>query len=135
MFMARTISVALLVFGLVACGGFGGSDDSTRPIVLAVSSVQDSASAVVTTDLSATFDRPMNASTIDSASFVVTGPSGDLTGTVSYDSDTNTTIFEPAEDLALGETYTASLARTIRDSSGRTLGEAVIWSFRTQPQR
>ena len=129
--MIRTITVGLLLLGLVACGGFGGSDDSVRPSVLALSPAQDSASAVVTTDVSATFDRAMNASTIDGLSFVVTGPSGDLTGTVSYDSDTNTAIFDPASELALDETYTASLARTIRDSSGRTLGEAVIWSFRT----
>jgi Tol biopolymer transport system component len=119
-----------LLFGLVACGGFGG-DDSTRPTVLVVSPAPDSASAVVTTRVSATFDRAMNPETIDGASFVLTGPAGDLTGTVSYDSDTNSAIFDPAEDLALGETYTGTLARTIRDSSGRTLGEAVIWSFRT----
>ena len=129
--MIRTITVGLLLVGLVACGGFGGSDDSVRPSVLALSPARDSASAVVTTNVSATFDRAINASTIDSVSFVVTGPSGDLTGTVSYDSDTNTATFDPASELALDETYTASLARTIRDSSGRTLGEAVIWSFRT----
>jgi hypothetical protein len=72
--MTRTLTVCVLILGLVACGGFGGSDDSLRPSVLAVSPASDSASAVVTTNVSATFDRVMNASTTDSLTAVVTEP-------------------------------------------------------------
>jgi hypothetical protein len=86
---------------------------------------------VITANVSATFDRAMDASTIDTTTFVVTGPPGDLTGTVRYDTDTDTAIFDPASELEVGESYTASIARTVRDTLGRMLSEAVIWPFRT----
>lgn len=120
----------LLVVGLVACGG-GDRADISAPSVLAVSPAEDGTSAVVTTDILATFDRAMDADSIDLTTFTVTGPSGSLAGIVSYDSDDDTAIFSPLTELLLDETYTATLARTVEDADGLGLGEEFIWSFRT----
>jgi len=128
-YLSGLITLGLLILGAAACGG--GSRDANSLSVLAVSPARDSASAVITASVSATFDRAMDASTIDTTTFVVTGPSGDLTGTVRYDTDTDTAIFDPASELEVGESYTASIARTVRDTLGRMLSEAVIWPFRT----
>ncbi len=125
------ITVGLLMLGAAACGGGGGSRDINRPSVSAVSPAVDSASAVITANISATFDRAMDANTINATTFVVTGPSGDLAGAVSYDTATDTAIFEPARELEIGQSYTASIARTVRDTLSRTLDAAFIWRFRT----
>ena len=127
--LSSCITVGLLILGAAACGG--GSRDINRPSVSTVSPAEDSASAVITANVSATFDRAMDANTINTTTFVVTGPSGDLAGAVSYDTDTDTAIFEPASELEVGESYTASIARTVRDTLGRTLDAAFIWRFRT----
>ena len=108
-YLSGLITLGLLILGAAACGG--GSRDANSLSVLAVSPARDSASAVITASVSATFDRAMDASTIDTTTFVVTGPSGDLTGTVRYDTDTDTAIFDPASELEVGESYTASIAR------------------------
>jgi len=123
-------TAGFLMVGLVACGG-GNRADIPAPGVLAVSPAEDSISAVVTTDISATFDRAMDSGSIDITTFTVTGPSGGLAGIVSYDSDDDTATFTPLTELSLDETYTAALARTIEDTDGRVLGEDFIWSFRT----
>ena len=127
--LSSCITVGLLILGAAACGG--GSRDINRPSVSAVSPAEDSASAVITANVSATFDRAMDTNTINTTTFVVTGPSGDLAGAVSYDTATDTAIFEPASELEVGESYTASIARTVRDTLGRTLDAAFIWRFRT----
>ena len=127
--LSGLITVGLLILGAAACGG--GSRDVNSPSVLAVSPARDSASAVITASVSAIFDRAMDASTIDTTTFVVTGPSGDLTGTVRYDTDTDTAIFDPASELEVGESYTASIAGTVRDTLRQPLGADVIWPFRT----
>jgi hypothetical protein len=100
-------------------------------VLVAVSPARDSASAVTTANVSASFDRAMDASTIDATTFVVAGPSGDLTGAVRYDTDTDTAIFDPVSELEVGESYTASIAKTVRDTLGQTLDADVIWPFRT----
>ena len=123
------ITVGLLILGAAACGG--DSRDINRPSVSAVSPAEDSASAVITANVSATFDRAMDANTINTTTFVVTGPSGDLAGAVSYDTASDTAIFEPASELEIGESYTGSIAKTVRDTLGRTLDAAFIWQFRT----
>lgn len=127
--LSSRITVGLLILCAAACGG--GSRDINRPSVSAVSPAEDSASAVITANVSATFDRAMDANTINTTTFVVTGPSGDLAGAVSYDTATDTAIFEPANEMEVGESYTSSIARTVRDTLGRTLDAAFIWRFRT----
>jgi hypothetical protein len=97
--------MGLLILSAAACGG--GSRDISRPSVSAVSPAEDSASAVITTNVSATFDRAMDASTINTTTFLVTGPSGDLAGAVRYDAATDTAIFAPASELEIGESYPA----------------------------
>ena len=127
--LSSRITVGLLILGAAACGG--GSRDINRPSVSAASPAEESGSAVITTNVSATFDRAMDASTINTTTFVVKGPSGDLAGVVSYDTATDTAVFDPASELEIGESYTASIARTVRDTLGRTLDATFIWQFRT----
>jgi hypothetical protein len=76
----------------------------------------------------ATFSKAMDASTITSSSYTLTGPSGAVAATVSYDSGTNTASLTPSAALGPGS-YTARLAGTVAATDASTLGSAFTWSF------
>jgi len=76
-----------------------------------------------------TFSRSMDASTITSSTFTLTGPSGAVAGTVSYDDTSKTASFTPTAPLAYSTNYTARFAATVRAADGVALAGAVSWTF------
>lgn len=83
------------------------------------------------TTVQATFSNPMNASTINSTTFTLQGPSGTVAGTVSYAAGTQTATFAPSASLAYSTRYTATLTTGIQDAFGAYLSSAYTWSFTT----
>ena len=82
------------------------------------------ASAPVT----ATFDQPVQASTI---SFTLKNTSGStVPATVSYNSSTNVATLTPSAALAYNTTYTATVSGA-QNSSGVAMSSAFAWSFTT----
>ncbi|MEQ6342148.1 MAG: Ig-like domain-containing protein [Gammaproteobacteria bacterium] len=79
--------------------------------------------------VSATFSEAMNASTISTSTFTLTGPSGAVSGTVSYTG--NTAIFSPTAALANSATYTATITTGAQDAAGNALAANYSWSFTT----
>jgi glucuronoarabinoxylan endo-1,4-beta-xylanase len=123
-------------FAVSGCGGSGsGSGTTTPPSAPAVSSItpaNGSAGVATNTAITATFSRTMNAATITSSSFTVTGPGGTpVTGTVAYSSATLTATFTPAASLSTGTSYTATIYSTATDSAGVALGSNYTWNFVT----
>jgi hypothetical protein len=87
-----------------------------------------------TTTVTATFSRAMDASTINGTTFTLTGPSGAVPATVSYDSATRVaTLTLSAPPLTGSTSYTARLDGSIRASDSLTLAGPVTWSFTTEP--
>jgi hypothetical protein len=85
------------------------------------------------TDVTATFDSAMDASTITGSSFTLTPAGGSaVSATVSYSATTRTARLDPSATLQLGTTYTARLDTTIKSSAGAPLPAAVTWSFTTR---
>ena len=81
--------------------------------------------------LTATFSKAMNASTINTSTFTLTGPSGSVSGSVSYDANTHVASFTPDAALSPFTSYTASLSTTIQDIYDIPLESAYTWSFTT----
>ena len=81
------------------------------------------------TTVTATFGAAMTASTINPSTFTLTGPSGVVPGTVTYNATTLTATFTPSVSLAYGATYTATIAAGVTDSLGGPLGTPYTWSF------
>ena len=79
--------------------------------------------------VTATFGAAMTASTINPSTFTLTGPSGVVPGTVTYNATTLTATFTPSVSLAYGATYTATIAAGVTDSLGGPLGTPYTWSF------
>jgi hypothetical protein len=105
------------------------------PVVTARGPERDETDVQVGAVVTATFSKPMRASTLISSNFTVEDGSGPVTGTVSYDGGTRTATFTPDDLLKADTTHTVKLTEDIRDTSGnRLFGTGTIreeWSFTT----
>ncbi|MEV6343184.1 DUF4082 domain-containing protein [Actinoplanes sp. NPDC051851] len=105
------------------------TSDSTPPTVTAVTPTPDVLYAPVTTAPTATFSKPVTASTVH---FTVTGASGTaIAGATTYDSDTRKAKFTPSASLPTGQKITVAVTAT--DTDGNAMTEARTWSFTTSP--
>ncbi len=73
------------------------SGDTTPPTVSSTSPASGATGVAVTTMVTATFSEAMNASTITTSSFTLSG----VSGSVSYNSGTYTATFTPSANLAV----------------------------------
>lgn len=124
--------VALVLAGLlVACGGV--APDTTGPTVTATSP-SSTGTAATNAPVTATFDEAIDAATLTTASFTVTGPGGTpVAGSVAFDDDTLTAVFSPLAALVVDTTYTATLTTEVTDLAGNELVAPVTWTFTTDP--
>ncbi|MDR3673544.1 MAG: Ig-like domain-containing protein [Holophaga sp.] len=119
----------------------GAGPDTTRPqVTLTVPATTDpgpTPGVATNTALSAVFSKPMNPTTLDAASFTLTGPGiTAVPGAVGYASGTAT--FTPSAALTPGTTYTATLSIAVTDLAGNQLegnqgtppaASAYVWTF------
>jgi hypothetical protein len=98
--------------------------------VVSVSPVQNALNVPKETNISVTFDVDMNSSTIDENSFIVHSfQKGLHSGTYSYDTETETAIFSPDKNFALGDMIYVILTEDIEDLTGNPLTSPYSWSF------
>jgi N,N-dimethylformamidase beta subunit-like, C-terminal/Domain of unknown function (DUF4082)/Bacterial Ig-like domain/Bacterial Ig domain len=109
--------------------------DTVPPTVTSTSPLDGQTSVPTNAGVSFTFDKAVQASTIQ---FALTGPGGtSVPGSVSYDSATDTAMFLPTGAL-LGQsgplspdtTYTATVSGA-ENASGTPMGSPYTWSFTT----
>ena len=82
--------------------------------------------------LTATFSVPMDATTINTTTFTLTGPgTTPVTGSVNYSGSTAT--FTPAAPLAVSTFYTATITTGAKDPTGAPLAADFVWTFTTAP--
>jgi YVTN family beta-propeller protein len=77
--------------------------------------------------ITATFSKDIDASTIGTGTFIVSG----TTGTVSYDASTRKATFTHSNDLADNTNYTVTVTIGVEDSSDYSMASNYIWSFKT----
>lgn len=94
------------------------------PFVTAVSPVDDATGVANTTNVQLTWNQAMP-STL--TGFTLTGPSGTVSGTYSYDSGTFTHTFDPATNLP-GGSYTATVANQ-PDAANDPQKVSTTWDF------
>jgi PKD repeat protein/methionine-rich copper-binding protein CopC len=102
--------------------------DTTPPTVTTKSPADGATGVALGSVVSATFSE--NVTGVDSASFTLAGPGGNVNATVGYSSGTLTASLDPFNDLAADTTYTATLTSAITDIAGNHLS-TVTWSFHT----
>ncbi len=82
--------------------------------------------------VTATFNEPMNASTITTTTFTLSVTGGtSVTGTASYSASTETATFTPSATLAYNTSYTATITTGAMSSGGVALAANSVWTFTT----
>src|SRR5687767_13104834 len=107
--------------------------DVAGPTVIATTPTNGAAGVSPTApNISVTFSEPMDPNSINSASFTLRVTGGaDVPGTVAYNPATRVATFTPSSPLASATGYTATVAATVRDLAGNSLGTAFQFSFTT----
>jgi methionine-rich copper-binding protein CopC len=100
--------------------------DTTAPTVTARTPAPNASAVPTSTTVTASFSEPVQPSSV---SIRVTGSTGDVAGTTTYDSATNTSAFTPSPALAPSASYTATVSGA-KDPSGNIMTQ-VSWSFTT----
>jgi len=80
-----------------------------------------------------TFNEVMDGRRFTASSFTLRGPGGAVAGTLDCGETWATWMFVPTAPLSPGQTYTATIAGTVTDLAGNTLGADVTWSFTMHP--
>jgi fibronectin type 3 domain-containing protein len=101
------------------------------PTVTARNPAANATNVAVTVTVSATFSRDMDANTISNASFTLSGPSGAVPATVTYDAPTRQGRLSPSAPLAYSTQYSARLTTAVHASDGTPLDADEVWTFST----
>ncbi len=126
-------SLALLMLVGIGCDSdddpSGPGKDATAPTVSAVNPLPGATGVAVIT---ASFSEAMAISSIQSSTFIVTGPGTVLIpGSVTYNSETRIARFVPDNSLAADTGYTATITTGAQDLAGNALDDDHSWSFTT----
>jgi hypothetical protein len=105
--------------------------DPHGPPQLVSTSPTSGATGVTNPVVTATFDRTLDATTVNTSTFTLTGPSGAVPANVTYDDSTHTATLTPTAALSWGASYTAKLTTGIHAIDGSPLAGQVTWSFTT----
>lgn len=105
------------------------------PTVLSTVPANKATGVSIAQVLSATFSEAMTATTINSTTFTLVGPSGPVTplaGTgVAYNATTFVATFTPSTPLAYSTLYTATITTGAQSLAGTGLATNYTWSFTT----
>jgi hypothetical protein len=102
------------------------------PTVISVAPPNGATAICPNTLVTATFSEAMKSSTINTATFTLTGPGvTPVAGTVTYVASSDVATFTPTNPLALSTTYTATITTGAQDLGGDPLGSNYVWSFTT----
>lgn len=122
--------VAFLMAAFVAGCGREQAPNPATPAVIATQPANSATGVAVTQSIAATFNEAMNASTINTSTFVVTGPGAvAVTGVVTYSGTTAT--FAPTVPLAPATPYTATITTGAQNPAGGALVRNFVWTFTT----
>lgn len=106
--------------------------DPTPPAITGVTPAESSSGASVSTNVTATFSEPMNPATINGTTMTLALSGTPVSATVTYNAGTRTATLDPASNLQLGGTYTATVvggASGVKDVDGSPLAQSKTWTF------
>lgn len=109
--------------------------DTTSPVVVSATPVIGVSGIPTSSNVRATFNETMTASTINGNTFQLRDPSNNLVAaTVTYDAATRTATLDPSSPLAFLTLYTATVKGgatdpRAKDTAGNALASDHIWSF------
>jgi hypothetical protein len=112
-----------------------GAPDTGAPTITLTTPASAATAVPTTASVNATFSKAMDVSTLNGATFTLTGPgSTPITGKVTYDATNWIVTFTPNSALAISSTYTATITTGAKDLEGNALASGAVpnpWNFTT----
>ena len=107
--------------------------DEAPPTVISTSPVSAATGVSVNAPIAVTFSESMDATTLSTGSFTLAPSAGGaaIAGTVAYDVAAKTATFTPSAALAGSTAYTATVAGSVKDQAGNSMGAAFAFGFTT----
>lgn len=99
------------------------------PFVMATSPINEAVNVALNETVTATFNKPMNPSTINSNSFIVTQAGTTVPGVVTYSGVVAT--FTPTNPFTATTIYTATITTIAEDVAGNPVLVDYVWTFTT----
>ena len=115
--------------GATGAQGTQGTTGPTGPTVTWVMPVQGVTGVYTDSVIKVGFSKPISSSTINSSTFMVSTGGVNVTGTVSYNSGSQTAYFAPYAPLVQFGFFTATLTTGVKDTSGNPLLANYSWTF------
>ena len=108
----------------------GDGNDTVAPTVSSTNPIDSAPAVGIDASINATFDKAMDAATLNPGTFTVTGPGATVVaGQITYDVPDMIVTFTPTSPLAASTTFTAALTGAL-DLAGNPLA-TFIWTFST----
>ncbi|MHB9140376.1 MAG: Ig-like domain-containing protein [Paludibacter sp.] len=135
--------VSIVMFAGCKNDDYVAIDGGPCPVVISVtpvsgatlvgrSAVNASEQAARTTLVTATFNKKMDAKTINGSTFIVKVTGGaEVDGNVTYNAADSTAIFTASGKFADNTTYEARVTTGVKDPMGNALQEDKVWPFST----
>jgi len=115
-------------------GGMGGGgEDTERPTIVSFAPADGDEDVERDVAITATFSEPIDERSVTTTSVLLTGPEGDVSGTLSVDG--NVVSFAPSRKLWLLGDYVLTVNDTVADLTGNALGESASVGFRIRDGR
>lgn len=139
------LAILLMVASIAACGG-SNNDNNDRDTdqdqdpdpetaaleIIATSPDNDTTGVETNRNITATFNRTIDADTLDSFSFTVEGMNeAPVNGVVTFDAANDTATFTPEGDLGAETVYEATITTGVEDAEGIALENDFVWQFTT----
>ncbi len=105
--------------------------DLTPPTVVSIFPASGATHVPVSVGVSVVFNEPMDSTTLNTSSFLVSSGTVPVAGTVAVSTDRQTATFTPSAPLAYDSVLTATLRSSVRDLAGNLLGSDTTWTFST----
>ena len=110
----------------------GAAPDTTPPTVTLTNPVCGAVGVAVNQTVNATFSKPMDPLTINTANFLLAGPGTTaVAGTAAYDALSQIATFTPTSNLAPNTLFTFTITTGVRDLAGNALVANFVCSFTT----
>ncbi|MCG7983278.1 MAG: CAP domain-containing protein [Candidatus Thiodiazotropha lotti] len=104
--------------------------DNTAPAVTSRSPLADAVGVSTTTQVSVSFDEPLDATLVDNQSLLVTQAGSSVTASVSYNSNSDSLILSFDNPLLANTLYRVTLGTNLQDPSGNQV-PVESWDFTT----
>lgn len=101
----------------------------SAPSVISTAPINSAIAVALNQKIAATFNEPMDASTITITTFTLKQGTTSVSGFVSYSA--STAMFTPANNFSSNTTYTATITTGAKDLSGNAMVNNHVWSFTT----